>query len=113
MPVFFWSKLSPVSVTPGSVQRKGHKPSVSVTRIKFPMQSTDRSIFLIFMAVTFPVLSHRFKWDLPGEIHDTGVSSGRSLHPWLEVIPNEVMIRNLSLTLKDISESAAKAIAAQ
>ena len=77
------------------------------------MQSTDLSIFLISMAVTSPVLSHRFIWELPGEIHDAGVSYGRSLHPWLEVIPNEVVIRNLSLTLKDISESAAKVIAAQ
>ena len=25
---FFWNKLSPISITPGSVQRKGHKASV-------------------------------------------------------------------------------------
>ena len=66
------------------------------------------------MAVTFLVLSHRLKWELLGGIHNSKFASfGRSLLPWLGVSTNEAMIRNLSLTLEDIAESAAKATATQ
>lgn len=66
------------------------------------------------MAVTFPVLSHRLKLELPGVIHDSKFASfGRSLLPWLGVSTNETMIRNLALALEDIAECAAKVIAAQ
>ena len=49
-----------------------------------------------------------------GIIYDSGfVSFGRSLLPWLGVSVNEAMIRNLSLTLGNITNTIAKAIAAQ
>ena len=38
---------------------------------------------------------------------------GRSLLPWLGVSANEATIKNLSLALEDIIQSAAKTIAAQ
>ena len=61
------------------------------------------------MAVTFPVLNHGLKWELPGGIEDSKlVSFGRSLPPWLGVSTNEAVIRNLSLTL--IAESSVKAV---
>ena len=64
------------------------------------------------MAVTFPVLSHRLNWKLPEGIHDSKLAStGRSLFSWLGVSGNEAMVKNLSLTLGDIVESVAKAIA--
>ena len=65
------------------------------------------------MAVTFPVLSHRLKLELSGDIHDSKfASTGRSLLPWLEVNANEAMIRTIS-TLEDTAEPVAKAITAQ
>ena len=85
-----------------------------MTRIKPPVHCTEPSVLLTSMAVIFPVLGHRLKWKLPGGIHDSKlVSCGRSLLPWLRVSANEAMIRNLSLTLEDIVEPAAKAIPAQ
>ena len=66
------------------------------------------------MSVTFPGPSCEVKWKLPGGIHDSRlVSFGRILPPWLGVRTNGAMIRNLSLILEDITESATKALAAQ
>lgn len=66
------------------------------------------------MAITFPVLSHRFKWELPGNIHDSGFASfGRALLPWLGVNTNKALVRNFSLTLESTTESSANTIAAQ
>ena len=46
--------------------------------------------------------------------YDSGFTSfGRFLLLWLGVGANEAMIRNLSLILEDITESATKAMAAQ
>lgn len=61
MPVFFWNKLSPVSVTPGSVQRKGHKAMVTRKNCLFGLVTL--TFLLASVAVTFPVLSDRVKWN--------------------------------------------------
>ena len=62
-----------------------------------------------------PLNLHRpVRKDLPGGVHDSGFTSfGRSLLPWLGVNTSKAMIRNLSLTLENTTESTAKAIAAQ
>lgn len=61
------------------------------------------------MAFNFPVLSHRFKWKLPGGIYNQDLFPlVWALLLWLEVNVNENMIRNLSLTFQNIAESAAK-----
>ena len=62
------------------------------------------------MAVTFPILSQRFKWELPGGIQCSRLTSfeGMRKYEWLGVNVNETMIRNLSFTLESITESAAK-----
>lgn len=66
------------------------------------------------MAITFSVLNHRLKWQLPESIHDSkSASCGRSLLLWPGVSTNEARIKNLSLTLEDFAESAAEARAAQ
>ena len=66
------------------------------------------------MAITFPFLSHKLNWELPGIIHDSKYASfGKSLLPWIGVCTSEAMVRNLFLTLEGIVESPAKAIAAQ
>lgn len=58
-------------------------------------------------------LHHQVRRDLRGGTHDSGFTScGRFILPWLGVSTNEAMIRNLSLTLEDKTEYAAKAIAA-
>ena len=65
------------------------------------------------MAVTFPVLSHKLKWEIPGGIYGSKfVSFSISLLLCLGVSGNEPMIRNFFLTLEVTVESAAKAIAA-
>ena len=52
--------------------------------------------------------------ELPGGIHDSKLASfGRLLLSWLGVSANDAVIMNLTLTLEDSAESAAKAIAAQ
>ena len=85
-----------------------------VTTIKLPVQSTDPYSLQISMAVTFPVLSHRLKWELPGGIYDSKFASfGSLLLSWPGVSTNEAMIRNLSLTLEEIAECTAKVMAAQ
>ena len=64
--------------------------------------------------VNFPAFHHQIRKDLPGGFHDSGFASfGRSLYSWLGVSTDEAMIRNLSLTLKDFAECAAKLIPAQ
>ena len=67
------------------------------------------------MAVTFPILSQRFKWALPGDIQCSRLASFEGMRKckWLGVNVNEAMIRNLSFTVESITESATKAIAAQ
>ena len=66
------------------------------------------------MAVTFPVLSHRFRREQLGDIHASGVASiGRAFLPWVGLSANKCMIRNVSLTLGKLANSTAKAIAAQ
>lgn len=72
------------------------------------------TILLASMAVTFLVQSHRFKWELPGSIHDSGFASfAKALLPQFRINVNEAIIRNLSLTLENIAESVAKVIVAQ
>ena len=63
------------------------------------------------MAVTFPILSQRFKWELPGDIQCSRLASFEGMRKckWLGVNVNDAMIRNLSFTLEDTTESAAKA----
>lgn len=66
------------------------------------------------MAVTLPLVNHRAKWELPGGIHDSkAIFSGKFLLTWLGVSVNEAVTRKLSLPLKDVTEYAAKEIAAQ
>ena len=67
------------------------------------------------MAVVFPVLSQRLKWELPGGVQCSRLPSfeGMCKCRWLGVNVNEAMIRNLSFTVESITESAAKEIAAQ
>lgn len=57
---------------------------------------------------------YRLKQELPGIIHDPGfISFGRSSLPRLGVRGNEAMVRNLSLTLREISGSTSDAVAAE
>lgn len=66
------------------------------------------------MAVTFPVLSHRFGHEQLGDIHASGVASlGRAFLPGVGLSVNKHMISNLSLTLGKPANSTAKAAAAQ
>ena len=59
-------------------------------------------------------LHHRVRKDWPAGFHDSGFPSfGRSLLSWLGVNADKTMVRNLSLTVKQTAESAAKTIAAQ
>lgn len=52
--------------------------------------------------------------DLQEAFYDSGFASlGGVLLPWLGVKVNEAIIRNLSLTLKDIADSVAKTAAQQ
>ena len=62
------------------------------------------------MAVTFPILSQRFKWELPEGNQCSRLTSFEGMRKceWLGVNVNEAMIRNLSFTLESITESAAK-----
>ena len=59
------------------------------------------------MAVTFPILSQRFKWALPGDIQCSRLASFEGMRKckWLGVNVNEAMIRNLSSTVKNIAGS--------
>lgn len=76
------------------------------------VEPIELQILLASMAVSFPVLSHRLRWELPG-VHEWKFTSfDKSLLPYLGKNANEAMIRNLSLTVKDITECAARAIAA-
>lgn len=75
---------------------------------------TDPSILLASRQSPFEGLSHSLPHELPGSTHDAKFASpGRSLLPWLRGGTCEALIRNLSSTLQEIAESAAKAIAAQ
>lgn len=66
------------------------------------------------MDVTFPILKHRLKLELPGIIYDSKlISFGRSLQFWLGISANEAMIRTHSLTLDDVAECAVAAIPIQ
>lgn len=66
------------------------------------------------MVVIFPALSHRFKQEVTGGIHDSKVVSfGRSLLPWWGVNVNEAMIGSLSLTFESITETADQTIDVQ
>lgn len=61
------------------------------------MWSIDPHILPASMAVTFPVLSHRLKQELPEGIHDSRFACfGRSRFPWLGENVNEAMFRNHS-----------------
>lgn len=52
--------------------------------------------------------------NLPGNIHDSEFASfGRSGLPWLGMNTKEAIIRNHSLTLENIAEFTAKAVAVQ
>ena len=94
---------------PGSVQRKGHKAMVTRKNCLFGLVTL---IFLLAsVAVTFPVLRHRFKRELLGGIDVSKlVSFDRSLLSWLGVNTNEAVIRNLSLVFEYIAESSVKAV---
>lgn len=62
------------------------------------------------MAVIYPVMSYSLKCKVPGHIYDSNLASfGSYLFPWLGVSANAAVIRNLSFTLEDTAESAAKA----
>ena len=53
------------------------------------------------------------KQELPGSTHDSGFASiGRALLPWVGVRTRECIIKNLSLTLGELANSTAKAVAA-
>ena len=63
-------------------------------------------ILVAFMTVTFQVPSYSLKQELPGVVHASGYTSFASvLLPRLGV----TVTRNLSLTLKNIAESAESA----
>lgn len=77
------------------------------------MWAIDPYILLTFMAVTIQVPSHLLKQELPKDIHNSKFASfGRCLLLCLKVSVNEAMIRNISLILEVLIESAAKATAA-
>lgn len=65
------------------------------------------------MAVTFPVLKHRFRQEQPRDIHDSGLASiGRVFLPSVRSSANEHVVRNLSLLLGELFNATAKATAA-
>lgn len=58
-------------------------------------------------------LSHRLKQELEVTRDSKFASFGRSLLLWIRVNANKAMMRNLSLSLGEIAESAAKATTVQ
>lgn len=131
VPQFPWNKLSPLCtvldnvtlgvhfpvsdslpVIPNCVQKDGHK--ARITGINMPVWSINPQILLTSMADAFSALRHRLNWELSEGVHHSKLASyGRLLLSRVGVSANEVMIWNLSSTVKSIAGSPANIMVAQ